>query len=185
MKFSGTTRRVLAASTGALVLAGCGGGGSSAPTDLVTGQKGAVGYSGQLNNVKSAPTGSPAVTGIAEMVVGDGRTKLSITSTGFDNTAGYAAYVDTDACSAADPGGGHFKFDAAGPDAVPNVIRVDLVFEVNSKGVKQVAVDSEKTFTGAAGPAAKSAVIYLVRQPRFHEDQPNPPKIACADLKPE
>ncbi|MBV9820953.1 MAG: hypothetical protein JO144_01820 [Actinobacteria bacterium] len=186
MKFSGTTRRVLAASAGALSLVGCGGGGgSSDSTDLVAGQKGAVGFQGQFNNVKTAPAASAAVTGIGEMVVGDGKTKVSITATGFDNTAGYAAYVDDSACSAADPGGNHFKFNPSGPDALPNVMRIDLVFEVNSKGVKKVAVDSEKTFDGAAGAGAKSVVIYLTRLPRYHQDQANPTKIACADLKPE
>ncbi|HEX3826155.1 MAG TPA: hypothetical protein VHV82_02670 [Sporichthyaceae bacterium] len=179
-------RPAVAACAAALVLSGCGGGsGSSTPPDPIAGQNGAVGYQGAFANVKSAPTDAPAVTGLAELVVGKSQTKVSVTATGFDITAVYGAYVDTDTCSAADPGGGHYKFNPSGPDASPNVMRVDLVFQEDSHGVKQKGVDGEKTFDGVAGPQAKSVVIYQTRKPRFHEDDPNPPKIACADLKPE
>jgi hypothetical protein len=93
--------------------------------------------------------------------------------------------VGDDTCSAADPGGGHYKFNPSGPDAPPNVIRLDLTFEVDRHGTKQQGVDTEKTFDGTAGPTAKSMIIYLLRLPRYHTDEANPPKIACADLKPE
>jgi hypothetical protein len=151
----------------------------------VAGRDGAVGYDASfVGNVKTAPTDAPAVSGIADVVVGKKQTRFSLTASGFDNTAGYAAYVDTDTCAAADPGGGHYKFDPAGPDAPPNVMRLDLAFLEDAHGVKHKGVDSDKTFDGVAGPDAKSVVIYLVRQPRFHSDNPDAPKIACADLKP-
>jgi hypothetical protein len=179
-------RSAVAACATTLALAGCGGGGgNSAPPDLVAGQNGAVGYQGNFaGNLKSAPPDAAAVNGLAELVVGQGRTKLSITAAGFDNTAVYTAYVDTDACSAADPGGGHYKFNPSGPDAAPNVISVVLVFQEDAHGVKKSSVDSEVTVDGTAGPGAKSVVIYQTRKPRFHEDEPNPPKVSCADLKP-
>jgi|GEM_PF-4406567 len=176
--------RVAAAAAAPVMLAACGGG-SDAPTQLSANQPGNRDFAGSFVNVKLAPKDSPAVTGLAEMVIGHGKTRVTVTASGLNNMSTYTANVGSDACSAADPGGTPFKLNPAGPAAAPNEIVLTVKFELDRQGNKQNGVLSDTTVDGEAGPAAKSVLIYLTRRAGAPGAEPAPIKLACADLRPQ
>lgn len=180
-----TPRTLATVAAAALLLAGCGGGDkkAAAPTPLTSQTKGARVFGGAFANVKNAPPDSGAVVGTAEMIVADGRTRVTLLVTGLDNKALYVGHVHNDVCSAVDPGGAHFKFDPNGGDQPPNEIHLNIQFEVNRQGDKLGAITSDVTADRAAGPDAKSVVIHLKRARGAGLDAAKPPKVACADLK--
>lgn len=170
----------------ALLLTGCGGDDEAtqdaAQAQLVAGAPGVRALEGNFANVPKAPAGSAEVTGTAEMLLGQGKTKVSVLATGLDNAAQYIAHVHADKCSAKDPGGDHFKFDPNGSDVPPNEIHLDIVFQVTKEGERQNAVSAETVADKEAGEAAKSVVIHLERGAGATSDEETPPKVACADL---
>ena len=180
-------RRCLAlTATATLLLAGCGGGdGDTVGTAVgITAQTpGARDFGGSFTNVKNAPKDTGAVVGTVEMIIAEGKTRVTILATGLDNKAQYVGHVHNDVCSAADPGGAHYKFDPNGGDAPPNEIHLPIQFEVNRQGEKQGGITSDVTVDREAGPEAKSVVIHLKRGSGAGVDEPKPPKLACADLK--
>ncbi|HEY2830928.1 MAG TPA: hypothetical protein VGJ14_00775 [Sporichthyaceae bacterium] len=180
MKMRATPAAALAAVT---LLAGCGGG-SKAPTDLVASDPANKSFEGSFANLPAAPKNIDAVVGLTEMVVGHGKTRITITAAGLDNNGQYFGWLHADSCSATDPGGPHFKFDPAGSDQPPNTVRFDITFEVDRHGAKLTGITADKTVDGD-GSAAKSVVIYMQKSPDQTLQELNPPKLACADLAPE
>jgi Cu-Zn family superoxide dismutase len=172
----------------AALLTGCGGGGGSdkAASDdlLVASDPANKAFEGSFTNLKTAPKDLEAVTGLTELVVGHGKTRVTITAAGLDNKGQYFGWLHADACSAADPGGPHFKFDPNGSDQPPNAMRFDITFEVDRHGAKQNGITADQTVPGD-GSAAKSVVIYMRKSPHETLAEVNPPKLACADLAPE
>lgn len=170
--------------TVALLLAGCGGD-DEADTDvgLTTTTPGARVFGGQFANVKNPPPDSGAVIGTAEMIVAEGKTRVTILATGLDNKAQYVGHVHNDVCSAEDPGGAHFKFDPNGGDLPPNEIHLPIQFEVDRQGTSKNAITSDVTVDREVGAEAKSVVIHLKRARGDGADNPKLPKVACADLK--
>jgi Cu-Zn family superoxide dismutase len=173
---------------GATLLAGCGGGGGgdkAAGDDvLVASAPGNKAWEGQFVNLKTAPKDLEAVTGLAEMVVGQGKTRVTITAGGLDNKGQYFGWLHAASCAGDDPGGPHFKFDPNGADQPPNAMRFDITFEVDRHCAKKSGVTADQTVSGD-GSAAKSVVIYMRKSPKETLAEVNPPKLACADLAPE
>jgi hypothetical protein len=172
--------------TTALLLAGCGGGDddtAETPIGITSGTAGARIFGGSFANVASAPKDLGAVVGTAEMVIAEGKTRVTVLATGLDNRALYVGHVHNDVCSAADPGGAHFKFDPNGGDQPPNEIHLPIQFEVNRQNEKKGGITSDVTADREAGADAKSVVIHLKRARGAGTDEATPPKIACADLK--
>jgi hypothetical protein len=180
------TRRSLAlTATAALLLAGCGGGdddGDDAAIGITANTPGARLFGGPFSNVKDVPPDTGAVVGTAEMVIAQGKTRVTILATGLDNKAQYVGHVHKEAC-ATDDGGTHFKFDPNGGDAPPNEIHLPIQFEVDRQGNSKSAITSDVTVDREAGADAKSVVIHLKRGRGDGADNPKLPKIACADLK--
>lgn len=185
MKPPRTLATVATVAAAAMLLAGCGGGDKkpAAPAALTAQTSGAKVFGGSFANVKNAPPNSPAAVGTAEMIVAQGKTRVTILATGLDNKALYIGHMHNDVCSAADPGGAHFKFDPNGGDQPPNEIHLNIQFEVNRQGTKLGAITSDVTVDREAGPDAKSVVIHLKRAVGAGLDAATPPKVACADLK--
>jgi Cu-Zn family superoxide dismutase len=177
------TKPPAAALAALTLLAGCGGG-SNTPTDLVASDPANKTFEGSFANLPSAPKNLDAVVGLTEMVVGHGKTRITITAAGLDNKGQYFGWLHADSCSAADPGGPHFKFNPAGPDQPPNTLRFPITFEVDRHGSKLNGITADETVDGDAS-AAKSVVIYLQKAPDQVLQELNPPKLACADLAPE
>jgi hypothetical protein len=181
MKMRATPAVALAALT---LLAGCGGGGNKASTDLVSSDPANKSFEGSFANLPTAPKTLDAVTGLTEMVIGHGKTRITITAAGLDNKGQYFGWLGAATCSASDPGGGHFKFDPSGTDQPPNAIRFDITFEVDRHGSKLNGITADQTVAGDAS-AAKSVVIYMKKAPDQTLVETNPPKLACANLAPE
>jgi len=165
------------------LLAGCGGG-SKTPTDLVASDPANKSFQGSFTNLPTAPKTLDAVTGLTEMVVGHGKTRITITAAGLDNKGQYFGWLHADSCSASDPGGAHFKFSPGGNDQPPNSVRFEITFEVDRHGAKLSGITADKTVDGDAS-AAKSVVIYMQKSPTETLTETNPPKLACANLAPE
>lgn len=133
-------------------------------------------FTGKFQKVAAAPKGTKKITGTAEMVLSAAGTQVSLTAAGLDPKAVYVAHVHADACSAADPGGPHFKYTPTGGDLPPNELHLPVSVSKKGKGSGQT------TNAVKAGPEAKSVVIHLKRAPGAKQDQATPPKLACADL---
>jgi hypothetical protein len=131
---------------------------------------------GEFAKVSTAPKGTKKITGTAEMVLSAAGTQVSITAAGLDPKAVYVAHVHADACSAADPGGPHFKYTPTGGDLPPNELHLAVSVDNKGKGTGQT------TNAVKAGPEAKSVVIHLKRGAGAKKDEAKPPKLACADL---
>ncbi|HUR73919.1 MAG TPA: hypothetical protein VMZ00_06560 [Sporichthya sp.] len=159
----------------ALMLAGCGGGGDDqnvTPTAQVSDGT----FSGKFAKLATAPKGTKKIGGTAEMVLSAAGTQVTINATGLNPKAVYVAHVHADSCSAADPGGPHFKYTPDGGDMPPNELHMAVTVKQNGKGSAQT------TNPVKAGPDAKSVVIHVKRQAGAKADEIKPPKVACADL---
>jgi Cu-Zn family superoxide dismutase len=184
MKTSATSAVALAAVT---LLAGCGGGGGSdkvASDDvLVASDPANKAFEGSFTNLKTAPKDLDAVIGLTDLVVGHGKSRITITAAGLDNKGQYFGWLQADSCSTTDPGGAHFKFDPNGNDQPPNSVRFEITFEVDRHGAKQNGITADLTVPGDAS-AAKSVVLYMRKSPKETLAETNPPKLACANLAP-
>ena len=159
-----------------LLLTGCGddkkdSGDTAAETTVPDGT-----FSGAFALVSTAPKTTKKITGTAKMVLSASGTEVTINAKGLDPKAVYVAHVHADSCSAADPGGPHFKYAPDGGDIPPNEIHLAVAVTKNGKGT------GEATNAVKAGPAAKSVVIHLKRPAGAKADEAKPPKLACADL---
>jgi Cu-Zn family superoxide dismutase len=133
-------------------------------------------FSGTFSLVSTAPKKTKKITGTAEMVLSASGTQVTINAKGLDPKATYVAHVHADSCSAADPGGPHFKYTPDGGDMPPNELHMALTVNKKGKGTAQT------TNPVKAGPDAKSVVIHLKRAAGAKADEAKPPKLACADL---
>lgn len=155
----------------ALLIGGCGDGN-------VNGEGGAGGtFRGTFATVPAPPEGTKQGGGTAVMTITDAGTKLTIAPTGLDPEAVYVAHVHDDACSAADPGGAHFKFNRDAGDMPPNEIHIGTI-AITKTGVGT----GETTNEAKAGADAKSIVVHLKRRSAADTVEAKPPKILCADL---
>jgi hypothetical protein len=160
----------------ALVLTGCGDDKKSQTTaDESTSLPDGT-YSGHFANVPNAPKGTKKITGMAEMVLSATGTKVTLTASGLDPKAVYVAHVHNDLCSAAEPGGAHYKYSPDGGDEPPNELHLMVTVDKKGKGT------ASTTNPVKAGPSAKSVVIHLKRPAGAKADEAKPPKLACADL---
>ncbi len=159
----------------ALVLTGCGGDDDD-DTASETPQISDGSFSGKFAKVKAAPKGTKKIGGTAEMVLSASGTQVTIAATNLDPKAVYVAHVHAEACSAADPGGAHFKYTPDGGDMPPNELHMPITVKANGKGSGQT------TNPVKAGSDAKSVVIHLKRPAGAKADEVKPPKLACADL---
>lgn len=184
----GTRRaRLLAVlAAGTIALGGCGGGDDAEGDSnaLVEGEEGTTTFRGAFRNVDDAPEGSGEVTGLAEMVVGKGRTTVDILVSGLTADAMYYGTVNSEPCDADEPGGDLYKFDPDGPEEDPNVVKFEMGV-LKDKDTKLAAgSNANATYEKEATEEARSVVIALKREPKAKEDVKDPPQVACADLKP-
>lgn len=157
-----------------LVLAGCGDDKSqttASESPLADGT-----YAGHFSKLATAPPGTKQIGGQAAMVLSASGTKVTVTATGLDPKAVYVAHVHSDTCSAADPGGPHYKYAPDGGDEPPNELHLMIAVDKKGRGT------GETTNPVKAGASAKSVVLHLERTAGSKADEIKPPKLACADL---
>jgi Cu/Zn superoxide dismutase len=159
-----------------LVLAGCGGGDDDTADAAAASAIADAHFAGTFAKVPNAPKGTAKVAGSATLTNSPNGVLVTVAATGLNPKAVYVAHVHNDVCSAADPGGTHFKYDPAGGDLPPNELHLALTVSKKGKGT------ATTTNPTKAGPAAKSVVIHLKRPAGAKKDEVKPPKVACADL---
>ena len=159
----------------ALVLGGCGGDDDD-DTANETPEIADGSFSGTFAKISTAPKGTKKIGGNAEMVLSASGTQVTATANGLDPKAVYVAHVHAEPCSAADPGGPHYKYTPEGGDLPPNELHLPITVNKKGKGSGQT------TNPVKAGPEAKSVVLHLKRAAGAKKDEPKPTKLACADL---
>ena len=121
------------------------------------------------------------IEGKAEIKRYKGKTKVKIDVRGLAPDTTYAAHLHNAPCDAANPGGGHYKHDPAGPAMPPNELWMSDEHKDPMAGVT-TNHDGHAHGRGdadwVARPEAQSVVIHI---PSDHTNAGGT-KIACADL---
>ncbi len=122
------------------------------------------------------------IDGTATLTRSAAGTEAKIVVKGLAPATTYAAHLHNAPCSAADPGGSHYKHDPAGPSMPPNELWLsstdDPMFGIraNSAGVAHARGSAD----WVARPEAQSIVVHAIPP---GGTTAGGPKIACADLR--
>jgi Cu/Zn superoxide dismutase len=171
-----------------VALAACGGSGDD-ETEAI---------SGSLKPLSGAPAADQAVSGEATLERADSGTTVVLRATGLEPDTDYVAHLHTGGCDQADPGGPHFKFDAAGGEEPPNEIHLE--FKSKADGAASASTTSNREVpageagsvvvheagedhTASYGAGAEGEAV-LVHEGHHHDEEPAAPaKVACAELE--
>jgi hypothetical protein len=121
------------------------------------------------------------IEGFATLTRSDSGTSSKVVVRGLEPATTYAAHLHDAPCSAANPGGGHYKNDPAGPAMPPNELWLSSTddpmagIRANSAGVAHGRGSAD----WIARPEAQSVVIHFIPP---GGTTAGGPKIACADL---
>ena len=121
------------------------------------------------------------IDGFAAITRSDAGTQIQAVVRGLEPGSTYAAHLHDAPCSAANPGGGHYKDDPLGPSVPPNELWLSSTddpmagISANSGGVAHGRGSSD----WVARPEAQSVVIHYIPP---GGTTAGGPKIACADL---
>jgi hypothetical protein len=121
------------------------------------------------------------IEGIAQITRTDSGTEVKAVVRGLVPATTYAAHLHNAPCSAANPGGAHYKNDPAGPSTPPNELWLSSTDDPmagitsNPGGVAQGRGSAD----WVARPEAQSVVIHHIPP---EGTTAGGPKIACADL---
>ena len=121
------------------------------------------------------------IDGFAAITRSDAGTQVTAVVRGLEPAITYAAHLHSAPCSAANPGGGHYKDDPAGAAVPPNELWLSSTddpmagIDSNSGGVAH----GRGSANWVARPEAQSVVIHFIPP---GGNTAGGPKIACADL---
>ena len=121
------------------------------------------------------------IEGFATITRSDAETEVKAVVRGLEPGTTYAAHLHNAPCSAANPGGAHYKNDPAGPSMPPNELWLSSTDDpmagitANSGGVAHGRGSAD----WVARPEAESVVIHFIPP---GGTTAGGPKIACADL---
>jgi hypothetical protein len=121
------------------------------------------------------------IEGLATLTRSDAGTAGKVVVRGLEPGTTYAAHLHNAPCSAANPGGGHYRDDPAGPGAPPN----ELWFSSTDDPLAGITANPSGVAHGrgnadwVARPEAQSVVIHFIPP---GGTTAGGPKIACADL---
>jgi Cu/Zn superoxide dismutase len=121
------------------------------------------------------------IEGFATITRSDAGTEVKAVVRGLEPGTTYAAHLHNAPCSAANPGGAHYKNDPAGPSMPPNELWLSSTDDpmagitANSGGVAH----GRGSAGWVARPDAESVVIHFIPP---GGTTAGGPKIACADL---
>jgi Cu/Zn superoxide dismutase len=122
------------------------------------------------------------IGGFAQLTRSDAGTAVKVVVRGLEPGTTYAAHLHDAPCSAANPGGGHYKHDPAGPAMPPNELWLSSTddpmagIRANSGGLAHGRGSAD----WVARPEAQSVVIHFIPP---GGTTAGGPKIACADLE--
>jgi Cu/Zn superoxide dismutase len=121
------------------------------------------------------------IEGFATITRSDAGTEVKAVVRGLEPATTYAAHLHNAPCSAANPGGAHYKNDPAGPAVSPNELWLSSTDDpmagitANAGGVAHGRGSAD----WVARPEAQSVVIHFIPP---GGTTAGGPKIACADL---
>ena len=121
------------------------------------------------------------IRGFANLARSESGTQGKVVARGLDPGVTYAAHLHNAPCSAANPGGAHYKDDPAGPAMPPN----ELWFSSTEDPTAGITANAGGVAHGrgaadwVARPDAQSVVIHAIPP---GGSTAGGPKIACADL---
>jgi hypothetical protein len=121
------------------------------------------------------------IEGVAQLARDDSGTHGKVVVRGLDPGTTYAAHLHNAPCSAANPGGAHYKDDPSGPALPPN----ELWFSSTEDPLAGITANPGGVAHGrgvadwVARPEAQSVVIHAIPP---GGSTAGGPKIACADL---
>jgi hypothetical protein len=121
------------------------------------------------------------IEGFASISRSDAGTEVKVVVLGLEPATTYAAHLHNAPCSDANPGGGHYKNDPAGPSAPPNELWLSSAddpaagIRSNPGGVAHGRGSAD----WVARPEARSVVIHYIPP---GGNTAGGPKIGCADL---
>ena len=123
-----------------------------------------------------------AIEGFATITRSDAGTEVKVVVRGLEPGITYAAHLHNAPCSAANPGGAHYKDDPAGPSVPPNELWLSSTDDpmagitANAGGVAHGRGSAD----WVARPEAQAVVIHFIPP---GGSTAGGPKIACADLE--
>jgi Cu/Zn superoxide dismutase len=123
-----------------------------------------------------------SIEGTAKLMRTDDATRAKVHVRGLDPGTTYAAHLHNAACSAPNPGGGHYKNDPAGADAPPNELWLSSTTDPTAGITANPAGVAHGSGSAAwvARPEAEAIVIHAIPP---GGTTAGGPKIACADLE--
>ncbi|MCI2419457.1 hypothetical protein MOQ72_18605 [Saccharopolyspora sp. K220] len=136
---------------------------SATPADKIPG---AHLRTNQFNLLRTRPPGTDNAAGSAWLATHPSGTTVTLQMTGLQPGENYIAHLHAKPC-AEDNGGGHFKFDPAGPATPPN--EVHLAFTADQTGNGFMTANNDRQADGAESVVVHPAVLTDNR-------------VACADF---
>jgi hypothetical protein len=175
MKWSGLKRRAALGGLGCALLAA-----GTVPVQAASESS----VDGEFVPLPAASGVAPDVTGRAHLVrTGDGRTLLTVHLKGLAPGATYGVHLHNAPCSAANPGGAHYRHDPQGPAQPPNELWASSDPHDPLAGVAANPAGNAQgrgVADWTAGDAARAVVIHI---DFAHGGVPSGgAKLACADL---
>lgn len=136
---------------------------------------------GRFTTLPAGASMGLSVKGIAQIKRTADGTTVKIHVRGLEPRTTYAAHLHNAPCSAANPGGGHYMNDPAGPGVPPNELWLSSTADP-TRGVRANAggvAHGRGSAEWVARPEADSVVIHAIPP---GGSTAGGPKIACADL---
>ena len=121
------------------------------------------------------------IEGFATLTRSDAGTSAKVVVRGLEPATTYAAHLHDAPCSAANPGGGHYRNDPAGPGMPPNELWLSSTDDPTA-GIRSNpggVAHGRGSADWVARPEAQSVVIHFIPP---GGTTAGGPKIACADL---
>jgi Cu/Zn superoxide dismutase len=149
---------------------------------LPTGAAGATTERGKFTTLPDGTAMGLTIEGTAKMTRTDDGTFVKIRVRGLEPGTTYAAHLHNAPCSAANPGGGHYKDDPAGPAEPPNELWLSSTSDpfagitANAGGVAHGSGSAD----WVARDDADAVVVHAIPP---GGTTAGGPKIACADLR--
>ncbi|MGH3986778.1 MAG: hypothetical protein ACRDTZ_05605 [Pseudonocardiaceae bacterium] len=140
--------------------------------------------SGSLTALSGAALTEPEIAGAAHLVrTPEGRTLLSLQIRGLRPGVTYGAHLHAAPCSAANPGGGHYKHDPTGAAQPPNELWGSSDPSDPMAGITANAAGNARGRGVAEWTAGVTAQAVVIHAGFDHGGSPaGGPKLACADL---
>ena len=148
---------------------------------LAAGAAAAMKLRGQFSTLPAGTTAGLTLEGKAQITRTSDTTAVTIHLRGLQPRTTYAAHLHNAPCSAANPGGGHYKHDPAGATVPPNELWVSSTRDPTA-GITANAGGVARGRGSAPWVARAEAASVIIHAIPTGGTTAGGPKIACVDL---